>query len=49
VPRWSFFFLTALALLVLPLFVFWRRRAFEVRRWAESDHPKITFSGSDDD
>jgi hypothetical protein len=49
VPRWSFFLLTALALLLFPCILFWRQRAFEVRRWAESDHPMLTFSSGDDD
>ena len=49
VPRWTFFWLALAALVVFPAFVLWRRRAFEVRRWAESDHPKLTLSSGDDD
>jgi len=49
VPRWSFFWLGLLALLLPPGFLFWRRRLFEVRRWSESDHPMVTLSSSTDD
>ena len=49
VPRWSFFWLAFLALLVVPGWLFWRQRYFEIQRWAESDHPMITSSSSDDD
>jgi hypothetical protein len=36
-------------LLLLPLFAWWRSRSFEVARWADSDHPKVTESDGDDD
>jgi len=49
VPRWSFFWLALLALLLIPAWVFWRQRYFEIQRWAESDHPIITYSSDDDD
>jgi hypothetical protein len=50
VPRWSFFWLSLVALLLPPAFLFWRRRVFEIRRWSESDHPIVTLSsGTDDD
>jgi hypothetical protein len=48
VPRWSFFVLAVIALLVLPGWLFWRQRYFEIQRWAESDHPMITTSSDDD-
>lgn len=48
VPRWSFFFWTAGALFLVPVIRWWRGRAYEVRRWAESDHP-MTSSDSEDD
>jgi hypothetical protein len=47
VPRWTFFVLAALALLSVPGYLFWRQRYFEIRRWAESDHPIVTFSSDD--
>jgi hypothetical protein len=39
----------AIALLVPPIVVQTRKTNFEVRRWADSDHPLITSSGGDDD
>ncbi|MDG4551342.1 MAG: DUF4178 domain-containing protein [Candidatus Contendobacter sp.] len=38
VPSWSNFFLALLGLLIVPLILRWRARAFERVRWAESDH-----------
>jgi len=49
VPRWSFFMLAVVALLVFPGWLFSRQRYFEIQRWAESDHPIVTFSSGDDD
>ena len=49
VPRWSFFVLAVVALLVFPAWLFSRQRYFEIQRWAESDHPIVTFSSGDDD
>ena len=51
VPSWLNWILLQCLLLLLPLFVLWRSHAFEVARWADSDHPKSTASsgGSDDD
>jgi len=50
VPRWSFFWLGLLALVLPPAFLFWRRRVFEIQRWSESDHPIVALSsGTDDD
>ncbi|MBI4678929.1 MAG: zf-TFIIB domain-containing protein [Elusimicrobia bacterium] len=49
VPRVSYMFY-AWILLSLPfLWVWWRRRSFEVSRWAESDHPWVTEEDDDDD
>jgi Zn-finger nucleic acid-binding protein len=40
----------ALAALLLPfIFIYWRRYAFEVSRWSESDHPWVSDSSDDDD
>jgi hypothetical protein len=49
VPRWSFFLLAVFGLLLIPAWVFWRQRYFEIQRWADSDHPIITHSSGDDD
>jgi hypothetical protein len=46
------FLLALLALLVPPLVLSYRAWSFEVKRWAESDHPIVqasTDSDSDDD
>jgi hypothetical protein len=48
VPRWSFFVIAVIALLVVPGWLFWRQRHFEIKRWAESDHPIIRVSSDDD-
>ena len=48
VPSWSYFFLTLGALFAVPVIHWWRSRSYEVRRWAESDHP-MTSSSSEDD
>jgi ribosomal protein L37AE/L43A len=49
-PRWSSLFVLLAFLVAFPIYTRLRRGAFEIRRWAESDHPKITVSsGSDDD
>src|SRR5262245_52319133 len=47
VPHWTFFVLAVLALLSVPGYLFWRQRYFEIQRWAESDHPIVTFSSDD--
>jgi len=47
-PRWSSLVLVLLFLVAFPIFTRIRRAAFEIKRWAESDHPIVT-SGSDDD
>jgi len=47
-PRWSSLILLLLALAPFPLWTRVRRGSFEVRRWAESDHPIVT-SGDDGD
>lgn len=48
-PRWSSLILLTLFLMVFPIFTAFRYRAFEVERWAESDHPMVTTSSDDDD
>jgi hypothetical protein len=49
-PRWSMLILLLLFLVAFPIYTRVRRGAFEVKRWAESDHPLVTVqSGSDDD
>ena len=49
VPVWSVY-LVAFAALLLPAVLFaWRTHNFEQMRWAESDHPKISFSGGSDE
>ena len=49
VPSWSNFFLALLGLLVVPLLFYWRARAFERARWAESDHGPSGKGETDDD
>ena len=50
VPGWSNFFLALLGLLIVPLIFFWRTRAFERARWAESDYgPSGKGETNDDD
>lgn len=38
VPNWSNFWLTLVALSILPLIVWWRGSRFETRRWEDSDY-----------
>lgn len=45
---WSNYVLLMLFLAAFPIFSRLRMAAFEVRRWAESDHPMVTSSDSDD-
>ncbi|MFO1381129.1 MAG: hypothetical protein U1F63_12365, partial [Chitinivorax sp.] len=47
VPLWANFWALELLLLCFPLLAWWRSWGFEVKRWAESDHPKVTSSGDD--
>jgi DNA-directed RNA polymerase subunit RPC12/RpoP len=42
VPRFYQLLLAALALVLWPLALAWRAFRFEVRRWADSDHPMVT-------
>ena len=50
VPGWSNFFLALLGLLIVPFIFFWRARAFERARWAESDYgPSGKGETNDDD
>ena len=46
---WSNFVLVLLFLAIFPIFTRLRRGAFEVRRWAESDHAPVASDDSDDD
>ena len=48
-PRWSSLLLLLLALAPFPLWTRLRRGGFEVKRWAESDHPIVTASDDGDD
>lgn len=47
VPVWANFWALELFLLLFPLWALWRGASFEIKRWAESDHPKITTSEDD--
>jgi hypothetical protein len=42
VPRFYQLLLAALALVLWPLALAWRAFRFELRRWADSDHPMVT-------
>lgn len=46
---WVNYVLVSLFLIGFPIFTRLRREAFEVRRWAESDHAPIASDDSDDD
>jgi hypothetical protein len=48
-PRWPTLFLFIAFLAAFPIYTGVRKRAFEVRRWAESDHPIYTSSSDGDD
>lgn len=45
---WANWLALQILLLIFPLFASWRSRAFEVRRWADSDHPKASSDDTDD-
>lgn len=47
-PRFSSLFLLLLALVTFPLLTRGLHARFEVKRWAESDHPIVTEDDSDD-
>jgi hypothetical protein len=49
VPSFLPFLLALLALLVPPLFLTFRSYGFEVKRWAESDHPLVQVSTDTDE
>jgi hypothetical protein len=49
VPKFSWFFLAFLALLLPAVVLSWRSLNFEHRRWAESDHTSSYSSSSGDD
>lgn len=46
---WSNYVLLMIFLILFPIFTRMRRAAFEVRRWAESDHAPVASDDSDDD
>lgn len=48
-PQWSTLGLLLAALALFPIYTYFRRRSFEVARWAESDHPLVTSGGDDSD
>jgi len=47
-PRWSSLFMLLGALALFPIYTRVRRGSFEVKRWAESDHPLVTASDDSD-
>ncbi len=48
-PRWSSLVLVILFLVAFPIYTRIRKGGFEVRRWAESDHPIVTTDSDGDD
>jgi hypothetical protein len=48
-PRWSSLVLVILFLIAFPIYTRVRKGSFEVRRWAESDHPIVTTDSAGDD
>ena len=46
---WLNWVLVQIILLLMPLIAWWRTRAFEVQRWADSDHPRDGGGDDDDD
>nr|ACX33919.1 conserved hypothetical protein [uncultured prokaryote AT3] len=48
-PRWSSLVLLILFLVAFPVFTWWRQKAFEIARWADSDHPIVSASSDDSD
>jgi hypothetical protein len=52
VPRWWFFLIAVVLILIPPILVSLQKRNFEFQRWSESDHPMgklITTEGDDDE
>jgi len=47
-PRWSSLLLVVIFLMLFPIWTRMRKGGFEVRRWAESDHPIVTSSEDDE-
>lgn len=48
-PVWSNLLLAIGFLALFPIYTRWRWASFEVRRWAESDHPKVSSANDDDE
>jgi hypothetical protein len=48
-PVWSNLALVLIFLVLFPVFTRWRWASFEMRRWADSDHPRALSSSDDDD
>jgi hypothetical protein len=48
VPNYTWFWIAALLLLIPPMFIGIRGRAFETKRWMQSDYPPVTTSSSSD-
>ena len=46
---WLNWVLLQVLLLLMPLFAWWRSKAFETDRWADSDHPRNAGNDDDDD
>lgn len=47
-PRWSSLLLAVIFLMLFPIWTRMRKGGFEVKRWADSDHPIVTSSEDDD-
>lgn len=48
-PRWSSLAVLSLMLALFPIYTRVRRGSFEIKRWADSDHPLVTASDGDGD
>jgi len=47
VPNYTWFWIAALLLLLPPIVYTIRSRAFEAKRWMDSDYPPVKSGGSD--